>query len=289
MERTLLCLSANDRFSAPIEEQIPMIRDAGFDQIFFPGNPDLPVRQWVRSARAAGLEVQSLHAPFGGCAALWEDDDEKAARAQEEICACIRTCGECGIPVAVSHVYIGFDAGELAKEKGLSRFERIVKTAETEGVTVAFENTEGESYLDAVLRRFGDSPRVGFCLDTGHEMCYNRSVDLLQKYGSLLAATHLNDNLGIKDNNGRITWHDDLHLLPFDGIADWEGIARRLQSAGFAGPLTFELSTKSKPGRHENDLYDAMPLPVYLAEAYKRACRVRALFEKEGIAIRGNL
>ena len=48
---------------------------------------------------------------------------------------------------------------------------------------------------------------------------------MLALYGEKLICTHLNDNLGIKDFEGKTTWHDDLHLLPFDGIADWNKIA----------------------------------------------------------------
>lgn len=57
-------------------------------------------------------------------------------------------------------------------------------------------------------------------------------------YGDKLIGTHLNDNLGIKDFTGKITWLDDLHLLPFDGIADWDSIVQRLCRYQFEGPLS---------------------------------------------------
>lgn len=61
-----------------------------------------------------------------------------------------------------------------------------------------------------------------------------------------------------------------------DEIADWDNIAARLDKWGYNGILTFELTVKSKPDRHENDKYAAMPTESYLAEAYSRACRVVA-------------
>ena len=76
---------------------------------------------------------------------------------------------------------------------------------------------------------------------------------------------------------GKIFWTDDLHLLPFDGIADWQGIASRLDKCGFNQIMTFELSKGSKPGRFENDKYARMSGEDYLTEAYIRACRVAAL------------
>ena len=110
-------------------------------------------------------------------------------------------------------------------------------------------------------------------------MCYNYSKDLLNLYGDRLLITHINDNLGIKDFNGKIFWHDDLHLLPFDGIADWDYNAKRLAKTGFNDILTFELNNKSKPNRHENDKYFKMPIEEYVAEAYARACRFARMFE----------
>ena len=98
------------------------------------------------------------------------------------------------------------------------------------------------------------------------------------RYPGRLLCTHINDNLGIRDWGGSITWHDDLHLLPFDGIGDWEGIAARLKD--FDGPLTFELGVFPKPNRHENDKYVRLSPEEYLAEAYARACRVAVLAER---------
>ena len=124
------------------------------------------------------------------------------------------------------------------------------------------------------MNAFKNEKSVGFCWDTGHELCYNPGTDMAALYGERLLVTHLNDNLGVRDFGGKTTFIDDLHLLPFDGIADWDRICREL--SGFDGALSFELNTKSKPGRHENDCYGAMPLEIYLAEAFKRACRVAA-------------
>ena len=138
---------------------------------------------------------------------------------------------------------------------------------------VYFENTEGTEYLKAVLDAYADRACVGFCWDSGHEMCYNFSENLLAQYGHKLIATHINDNLGIKSFEGEIFWHDDLHLLPYDGMADWKELAHRLNKCGYNDILTFELNNKSKPNRHENDKYDRMPIEEYIAECYIRACR----------------
>ena len=280
MKGRRFCLGVNDQFGEPIEKQIGMIGEAGYDAVFFPYRGSEEIRTWCNIAKADGMEVQSLHAPFSGCRDLWGDDAEKADRAMQEIGGSIVCAANNGVPIVVSHAYIGFDLPALPFEKGLERYGRLISLAEREGVKLAFENTEGEEYLQAILETFGGSPAVGFCIDTGHRHCYNRDADLITKYGDLLVATHINDNLGIKDKGGHIFWHDDLHLLPFDGTVDWEETARKLAAVRYTGTLTFELNTKSKPGRHENDRYGEMPLRAYLAQSFRRARRFEKLLSE---------
>ena len=74
-----LCISANTQFCADMDEQIRLIADAGFDGIFFPCEPGDPAGEWIKTARLNGLKVHSLHAPFTGCAALWEEETDMAA------------------------------------------------------------------------------------------------------------------------------------------------------------------------------------------------------------------
>ncbi len=193
--------------------------------------------------------------------------------AVKELNECLEVCAEVGSPIMISHVYIGFDKDEKPTELGLKRFEKVVNTAEKLNVKIAFENTEGEEFLSAVMEHFKGNRSVGFCWDSGHENCYNFGKNMLALYGDRLFCTHLNDNLGVSDFGGHIFWTDDLHLLPFDGIRDWAEAAQRLNSVGYDGILTFELNRMGKPGRHDNDKYMNMSPEQYVAEASNRACR----------------
>ncbi len=273
MYRHLLCMNANEAFGVSVEEQIAMLKAVGFEGFFTAWQRDYPIKQWAKLAKEQGMIYQSLHAPFGGVADIWKGPENKAEEAVRDIIDCIHTAAENNIGLIVSHCYIGFDGVVDITDAGLQRFGRIIDEAERCGVNIAFENTEGIEYLHALMKTFGDRRNVGFCLDTGHEMCYNFSVDLLSEYGDKLIATHINDNLGIKDYGGKIFWHDDLHLLPFDGIRDWDETARRFRQHNYKGILTFELCKASKPDRHENDKYDRMDLLEYFSEAYIRACK----------------
>ncbi len=257
-------------------EQIRLFKKAGFDAFFTEWAYGSPVDEWLKTAKDESMIYQSIHAPFGKSDDMWCYDKELAEIAEKELLACLKDCEKYEIPIMVMHAIIGFD-NHNPTEIGIERFGRIVDAAEKAGVKLAFENTEGEEYLFKLFDAFGNRKNVGFCWDTGHEMCYNHSQDLLARLGDKLIATHLNDNLGIKAFDGEITWLDDLHLLPFDGIADWQNITNRLDLCGFDDIMMFELTTKSKPNRHENDNYATMDFEVYLAEAFKRACRVAAL------------
>ena len=257
------------------EAEIRLLRETGFEGFFSNWMGLEALKRCRAAADAEGMEYQSVHAPFGKARDLWHGSPEAAQAAAEELTRCLEDCAEVRVPIMVAHVFIGFD-DHAPNQQGLDHFGRVIRRARALGVKIAFENTEGMEYLDAVMRLardFGDC--TGFCWDTGHEMCYNRSQDMPSRYPGRMIATHLNDNLGIRDYHGRITWLDDLHLLPFDGVCDWQSAAERLKD--FDSPLTFELTTQSKPGRHDNDKYRRMSAADFLAEAYSRACRVAAL------------
>lgn len=285
MYKKKLCLSTNNTFGITEAEQVRLFKRAGFDgfNVLWGYGLDETVEECARVGEEEGMIFQSIHAPWGYCADMWDEAcAEDAEDGVAELCHCLDLCKKYNVPVMVSHVYVGFDEEYVPTDFGIRNYGRVVDYAESLGVKIAFENTEGGEYLEAVLNAFGDRECVGFCWDSGHEMCYNFSENLVAKYGHKLIATHLNDNLGVKDYSGKITWHDDLHLLPYDGMADWDELAERLYKCGYNDILTFELNNKSKPNRHENDKYWNMPIEEYIAECYVRACRfANTLIKKE--------
>ena len=257
-----------------------IVAKAGFDAIRPEWKRGVDLKEITDRARSLGLEIQSLHAPFVKSADMWSKDEAKSEQAKEELLLALRDCAALNIPVMVCHVWIGFDYTDTPTEEGFKNYGELVRAAEELNVKIAFENTEGEEFLFALMEHFKGNETVGFCWDSGHEMCYNHSQDLLSKFGDVLLLTHLNDNLGIKRFDGVTFWTDDLHLLPYDGIADWSYNTERLRKSRPLEILNFELCLKSKPGRHENDIYTNMPLEIYFAEAYKRACRIANSYSK---------
>lgn len=277
-----LCMAVTPTLEIPAEKQIKLFAEAGFEAFFTSWDHGVPVDKYKALADELGLTYQSVHAPFHGKASaanMWIPG-EAGRIAAGELCRCIEVCSQNEIGIMVAHTYIGFEYSppdESTRQCGLENFGTVADYAQRLGVKVAFENTEGEEFLETLMSGLRNHSAVGFCWDTGHEQCYNRGRDMIALYGDRLIATHLNDNLGVRDFNGKTVPMDDLHLLPFDGITDWKNVAARLDACGFDGIMTYELKKRSHAGRHDNDIYSSMSPEVYVAEAYKRACRVAAL------------
>ncbi len=281
MYRQKLCLALSAGYGIPYEEQIKLFKSTGFEGTAI----DLSDRKAdaykiAASVKEENMFVSYLHAPFNKSDDMWMDG-EIGDIALAELLDCVETCSRLEIPAMVAHTFIGFDSDNTPTQIGIERYGALAVRANELGVKLALENTEGEEYLAALMKELSYIPSVSFCWDTGHELCYNYGKDLIALYGDKLSVTHINDNLGIRDFDGKITYIDDLHLLPFDGITDWKSVAQRIVNCGFEGPLSFELSINSKPGRHENDKYASMPIESFVAEAYIRACRVADLVIKE--------
>ena len=267
-------ISVSNSYGVPVPELVRLVGRTGFDAVSPEWEENDDFAETAEAARESGLAIQSLHGPFDVAAKMWSADTDDSEEALRKLFLSLETCKQYSIPVMVVHVWMGFDNIPAPNSEGFENFGKLVKKAEEYGVKIAFENTEGDELLFALMEHFDGNGNVGFCWDSGHEMCYNHSMDLLARFGDRLIMTHLNDNLGISCFDGKTYWTDDLHLLPFDGIADWDYNVARMKKAKKQEYINFELNIRSKPNRHENDAYGEMPIERYFTEAYNRACRI---------------
>lgn len=280
MWKQKLGISVGNHYSLPTTDIITMLKKIGFEAVSPEWEPNVDLKAISETAKECNMTLQSLHAPFGGASNMWSKDKSVSESALAEIMESLEDCHRYSIPILVVHAWIGFDNIPQPTKDGLENFGKLVDKACEYGIKIAFENTEGDEHLFALMEHFKDNSEVGFCWDSGHEMCYNHSEDLLKMYGDRLIMTHLNDNLGISRFDGKTYWTDDLHLLPFDGIADWNYNVERLKKSTIPEYLNFELNMTSKPERHENDCYAAMPYEQYFTEAYIKACRIAYQLQK---------
>ena len=250
-------------------EQMEIIKSVGFDAFFTGWEPER-TEEIANKAAKLGLIQQSIHSPFSGkykVSHLWNGGEE-GDFVTNALIDCVKDCARFDIPVMVIHPFIGFK-DHTPTEVGLDNYARVIEVANKLGVKLGFENVEGEEYLAAIMKRFWNEPSCGFCLDTGHEMCYNEHRDMLALYGEKLVHTHLNDNLGVRGDE--ITFLDDLHLMPTDGIADWHNIMERIRKTGYNGILMTELTYANREGKNGvMHNYAEMPMEEYMAMAYEK-------------------
>ena len=256
---------------APVDviDQIKIIKSVGFEAFFTMWTPDR-TEEIANEAAKLGIVQQSIHSPFSGTYSvkrLW-DGGEAGDFVTNALIDCVNDCARFDIPVMVIHPFIGFK-DHTPTEVGLDNYARVIEAANKAGVKLGFENVEGEEYLTALMTRFWNEPSCGFCLDTGHEMCYNRHKDMLALYSEKLVHTHFNDNLGVRGDE--ITFLDDLHLMPTDGIADWHNIMERIKKTGYNGILMSELTYANLEGRNGvMHNYAELSMEQFAAMAYEK-------------------
>ena len=254
-------------------EQIKIFSDVGFQAFFTGWLPDR-TEEIANAAARLGIFQQSIHSPFSGeykVRYLWEGGEE-GDFVTNALIDCVNDCARFDIPVMVIHPFIGFK-DHNPTEVGLDNYARVIEVANKQGVKLGFENVEGEEYLRAVMERFSDSDAVGFCFDSGHQLCYNANTDMLSLYGDKLIHTHLNDNLGVSGES--ITWHDDLHLPVGEGKNDWKSVMQKIRATGYNDVLMCELSLTNKPNHNELDRFISMPIEEFYSfslNALKKVC-----------------
>ena len=87
MWKQKLCLGTNETFGLPVPEQIRLFRETGFEAFFIDWRQGNDTGEYARLAKELGMEFQSVHAPFGGCGDLWEENEEAAQSALGDLLA----------------------------------------------------------------------------------------------------------------------------------------------------------------------------------------------------------
>lgn len=271
--------SLQSSYVQPMPEVLNMLAGLGVHAVSPLWQQNQSTEDLVNHAVRCGLTIQSLHGPLRGLADLWDPDENHSRLILQHLLQSVDDCASLDIPVLVVHSWTGLQYTFSRETLFFDNFDRLVSYAGEQGVQIAFENLEGPEYLSALMDRYTGIPSVGFCWDSGHELCYTPDQDFLTLYGDRLLMTHLNDNLGITHPDGLLQGTDDLHLLPFDGMTDWTQTVTRLKQARHQDILNFEFKIRPKGDRCTHDLYSQIPLEQYLTNAYIQSSKVAALYE----------
>jgi len=242
------------------EEQLELAKQIGFKGFF--SGPECAhdteeLTKFHREGKRLGLIYETIHSTIPGCSDIWFEGQA----GDTYIDLLLRetdSCAALGVPILIVHVQTDFRKDTIF-ELGVARYNRLITTAKQKGIKIAFENADNEAYLYRVLAHF-DEANVGFCYDSGHEEAITPGAQFLPKLGHRLLCTHLHDNDGKKD----------LHLLPFDGVIDFERIAKQFKMANYKGNLTFEL-------RYNEAYASKMSKKEFLETCYARALKIREM------------
>lgn len=186
-----------------------------------------PLPEQVDSALAA-LERHGLGASTLSCPCDLTRDPES-----------MRPYLEAAQAFGVSKYFISTRAGDLPKPEAYRRLRVRAELAAEFGVTLCLETHPdlGENASEARATLLAVShPNLRWNLDTANLYYYNAGLDAV---GQARAGKDLIGTVHLKDTNGatRCWWFPALG----EGVVDFAGVFRELNSAGFHGPFALEL------------------------------------------------
>jgi len=244
-------------YEIPDSEVYRLIRSVGFDSTSL-GWDDRNYQNFRNQpglARKAGLAIDHIHVPYEGVNNLWLDTLDGDSFV-DKCLQYVTDCAQHDLPKMVMHLSSG-DQPPPYNQLGLDRVKRVVEKAEQKNINIALENLRRTEYLAYVMGNI-DSPRLGFCYDSGHHNYRAAGEDLLGKYGVRLFTMHLHDNDGTADQ----------HLLPFDGTIDWRKTMSEIKATGYNGAVSLEAA---------NTGYKELSAEEFLQVMYDRATRLFSL------------
>ncbi len=207
-----------------------------------------------RDADNAGIEIYQAHGPW-----RWPPQDftpEDRAERFEKMSRAILGCEILGCPNFIIHPIMPFGdwqdpEPEKLWEMNLEFFSRLCEVAKAHDRVICFENMPmtalSLSTPEQILRfvKQINSPNMRVCLDTGHCSVFGLSpADAVRLLGKeYLRALHVHDNDGKADR----------HMLPGQGVIDWEDFARALAEIGCECPVSIETSVSGKIPADQRD------------------------------------
>lgn len=251
----------------PLEEQIKLMKENGFEACFL-GSESPIYDDIVKTLQANGITVENLHAPFTKCKDepvcgindMWyegEAGDKMLAR----LTACVEKAARYNIPVIVVHLSSGLTP-PMVNNIGNERFGKLMDFAKEHNVTIAYEN---QRMLGNIAHAFEYYTDAGFCWDIGHESCFTPGREYMPLFGKKLVALHVQDNMGAEKG--------DLHLIPYDGVVDFEKAARYIAATDFEGVVMLEVL------KRQSNYYDDVTPEDYYKKAAEAARRLAERIE----------
>ncbi|MCC7372256.1 MAG: sugar phosphate isomerase/epimerase [Chloroflexi bacterium] len=249
MSKMRLGFSAWAMRERPVDEQLAIIRDAGYASTCLVSGPTFPLdavtidaaeKKRIRQLLTASeLELSAI----AGHATQLEPDPDKlranADRIRATIDLAVDLAGPEGPPCVVSMGYGTPETYEHDRALLAERFGALAEYAGTRGVTLVLEPHVGQA-MDAPekvvwLMQAVNSPSFKLNLDNSHFECMGRDLD---DYLPILIPYAVHTDL--KDQRG--IWPNHEFLVPGEGDFDYARYLTAMEKAGYEGCVTVEIS-----------------------------------------------
>lgn len=231
-------------------DTLKMYKASGIDgiEISLPWNEydqlDLP--QAVANAKAANLEICSMHLPFSREISIATLNAEHRAAAIAMQRRLIAYGAENGIHRFVLHPSSEPIAAEDRAEAMRLAKEALAGLAEwaaQHGSVICVEDLPRTCLgrtADEMLDLLSADERLRVCFDVNHLLTSNGSThaECIQKLGDKIVTLHLSD----------YDFIDERHFLPGNGLINWNEVITLLEEADYCGPFMYEVSHTNAPG-----------------------------------------
>lgn len=249
MSKMRLGFSAWAMRELPVDQQLTIIRDAGYASTCLVSGPTFPLdavkidgaeKQRIRQLlKESELELSAI----AGHATQLEPDPEKLRANADRIKATIDLAadlaGPAGPPCVVSMGYGTPETYEQDRVLLADRFGALAEYAGTRGVTLVLEPHVGQAMDQpekvVALMQTVNSPSFKLNLDNSHFECMGRDLD---DYLPMLIPYSIHTDL--KDQRG--IWPNHEFLVPGEGDFDYARYLTAMEKVGYEGCVTIEIS-----------------------------------------------
>ena len=227
-----------------IIEVLAKIAEIGYTNVEYSHIFHLSVDDAIRideQARQIGINSWSCHAA-GPTGFNTGDAIETSVTTNRH---CIDIAAALGAEVNVLHIW------NHSSEGACRILEQVCEYAIKKDVSIALENSGSLEKMEFILGLVNTvaAPNLGICVDTGHANLGDLGAPrAIRMAGSLLLTTHLQDNLGERDD----------HMPPGMGIIDWPDVFRALNEVGYSRTLMLELTDVPTEGSRVYDQEEEM-------------------------------
>ena len=266
---TTKLLRQRDGEPVPFGEMLSLMKAAGFSEMDYCFRvPGLLLPDWrenfraqLRQAADRGIRLRYVHLPYDypKGEGSWEDFRLATFRAME---LAVEGGADCAAIHPRAILTRDYDP-EREYAASVDFLTPYREEAGRQGLRLALENMRGPGQSrkhelfrfgseTAEIIRLADEMEMGVCWDTGHGNISGQDPRTsLAAVGKRLCLVHIDDNCE----------EDDIHLAPFLGTVDWQGVVEGLRAAGYSGSLNLEVSCDKRPGSTQT------AYAMYLGEA----------------------